>query len=56
MGDILAYFGIESLDELFLQIGEGRVRLRELIYEIKNGLYVDRPTLFQPTGSFTRWT
>ena len=54
MGDILAYFDIESLDEMFLQIGEGRVRLRELIYEIKNGLYVDRPTLFQPTGSFNR--
>lgn len=54
MGDILAYFNIESLDELFLQIGEGQVRLRELIYEIKNGLYVGRPTLFQPTGGFNR--
>ncbi|MGD9949275.1 MAG: bifunctional (p)ppGpp synthetase/guanosine-3',5'-bis(diphosphate) 3'-pyrophosphohydrolase [Desulfobulbus sp.] len=54
MTDILTYFGIDSLDELYLQIGEGRVRLRELIYEIRNGLYVGRPTLFQPTGVFNR--
>lgn len=54
MADILAYFDIESMDDLFLQLGEGRVRLRELIYEIRNGLYVGRPTLFQPTGAFNR--
>ena len=28
--------------------------MRELIYEIRNGLYVGRPTLFQPTGVFNR--
>ncbi|MBM9616261.1 bifunctional (p)ppGpp synthetase/guanosine-3',5'-bis(diphosphate) 3'-pyrophosphohydrolase [Desulfobulbus rhabdoformis] len=54
MVDIMTYFGIDSLDELYLQVGEGRVRLRELIYEIRNGLYVGRPTLFQPTGVFNR--
>lgn len=54
MSDILTYFNIESLDDLYLQLGEGRVRLRELIYEIRNGLYVGRPTLFQPTGVFNR--
>ena len=54
MDDILTYFGIDSLDELYLQVGEGRVRLRELIYEIRNGLYVGRPTLYQPTGVFNR--
>ncbi|WP_310600348.1 HD domain-containing protein [Desulfobulbus sp.] len=54
MADILAYFDIESMDDLFLQLGEGRVRLRELIYEIRNGLYVGRPTLYQPTGVFNR--
>ena len=54
MGDILAYFDIDSMEELHHQIGEGKVRLRELIYEIRNGLYVDRPTLFQPTGVFNR--
>jgi len=54
MVDIMTYFGIDSLDELYLQVGEGRVRLRELIYEIRNGLYVGRPTLFRPTGVFNR--
>ena len=54
MADILVYFNIDSMDELYLHIGEGRVRLRELIYEIRNGLYVGRPTLYQPTGVFNR--
>ena len=54
MVDILAYFNLESLDDLFLQLGVGHVRLRELIYEIRNGLYVGRPTLYQPTGGFNR--
>ncbi len=54
MDDILAYYDIEDIEELFLQVGEGRVRLRELIYEIRNGLYVGRSTLFQPTGVFNR--
>ena len=27
MGDILTYFGIDSLEDLYLQLGEGRVRL-----------------------------
>jgi Guanosine polyphosphate pyrophosphohydrolases/synthetases len=54
MADILVYFDIDSMEDLFQQLGEGRVRLRELIYEIRNGLYVGRPTLFQPTGAFNR--
>jgi GTP pyrophosphokinase len=54
MIDILTYFQLETLDELFLHIGEGRLRLRELIYEIKNGLYVGRETLELPTGVFNR--
>jgi len=54
MADLLAYFSIDSMADLFQQLGEGRVRLRELIYEIRNGLYVGRPTLFQPTGAFNR--
>jgi GTP pyrophosphokinase len=54
MADILTYFDIESHKDLYLQLGEGRVRLRELIYEIRNGLYVGQPTLYQPTGVFNR--
>ena len=54
MADILVYFDIGSMEDLFQSLGEGRLRLRELIYEIRNGLYVGQPTLFQPTGVFNR--
>ncbi|HHL33870.1 MAG TPA: hypothetical protein ENJ30_05840 [Desulfobulbaceae bacterium] len=54
MFDILTYFHLDSLDDLFLQIGEGRVRLRELIYEVRHGLYEGRDTLQLPTGIFNR--
>ncbi len=54
MLDILTYFHLDSLDDLFLQIGEGRVRLRELIYEVRHGLYEGRETLQLPTGIFNR--
>lgn len=50
MEDILAYFGIESLEELYLRVGEGRIRMRELIYEVRNGLYVGHDILQVPTG------
>ncbi|MGI6655988.1 MAG: HD domain-containing protein [Desulfobulbus sp.] len=51
---ILIYFNIQDLDDLYLQIGEGRVRMRGLIHEICNGLYVGGPPLNPPTGSFNR--
>ncbi|MDH5297614.1 MAG: TGS domain-containing protein, partial [Desulfobulbaceae bacterium] len=54
MGDILEYFDLADLDELFLQVGEGCLRLRELIFEIKNGLYAGRETLQAPTGALNR--
>lgn len=54
MLDILTYFHLDSLEDLFLQIGEGRVRLRELIYEVRHGLYAGRETLQLPTGIFNR--
>lgn len=54
MTDVLEYFGIESLDELYLQVGMGKIRLRELIYEIRTGLYGGQETLQYPTGVFNR--
>jgi GTP diphosphokinase / guanosine-3',5'-bis(diphosphate) 3'-diphosphatase len=54
LADILVYFGLEDNDELFQQVGEGRLRLRELIYEIKNGICADQPTLHPPTGPLNR--
>ena len=54
MNDILAYFREESLDELFQAVGEGRLRLQELIFEIIEGLCTDRFVLQPPTGSLNR--
>ncbi|MGV1100751.1 HD domain-containing protein [Thiovibrio sp. JS02] len=54
MESIMIYFGVKDLDALFLAVGEGRLRLRELVFEIKNGLYVGRETLQPPTGSLNR--
>ena len=54
MSYILEYFSIESLEDLYLNVGKGKIRLRELIFEIKNGLYSDHETLQQPTGIFNQ--
>ncbi len=51
---ILEYYGAEDLPALYLAIGQGRQRLKELLYEIKNGLYADRQTLLPPTGALNR--
>ncbi len=48
---ILDYFGKNSLNQLFQDVGQGQVRLKELIYEIKNGLYAGKQTLLPPTGA-----
>ena len=50
MNDILEYFDIPNTTHLFTLIGQGDIRLQELIFEIKNGLYADHQTLVQPTG------
>ena len=54
MEDILLYFGLRDHDDLFLAMGEGNLRLPELIFEVKNGLYIDNKTLEPPTGSLNR--
>ncbi|MFU8819903.1 MAG: TGS domain-containing protein, partial [Desulfurivibrio sp.] len=54
MADIQTYFQADSLIELFQAVGEGRLRLRELIFEMIQGLCADRPTLQPPTGSLNR--
>lgn len=52
MEDLLVYFNLDSRDDLFLKIGDGRIRLRELMYEVRMGLYAGRETLYPPTGVF----
>lgn len=54
MGSIMAPLGAKDLPDLFLGLGEGRFRLRELINEIKNRLYAGKETLLPPTGSLNR--
>jgi len=54
MASILAALGARELPDLFLGLGEGRFRLRELVNEIKGRLYADRETLLPPTGSLNR--
>ncbi|HIJ90325.1 MAG: HD domain-containing protein [Desulfobulbaceae bacterium] len=54
MENIMATLGARELPDLFLGLGEGRFRLRELIHEIKSRLYANRETLQPPTGSLNR--
>jgi GTP diphosphokinase / guanosine-3',5'-bis(diphosphate) 3'-diphosphatase len=54
LADILTYFELADREELFQRVGEGKLRLRELIYEIKNGLYADRQTLQPAVGPLNR--
>lgn len=54
MAGIMFPLGVRELPELFLGLGEGRFRLRELINEIKTRLYAGRETLQPPTGSLNR--
>lgn len=51
---IMEYFGIPALDDLFLAVGEGRLRLRELLYEIIQGLCAGKTSLAPPTGTLNR--
>ncbi|MFA6284161.1 MAG: TGS domain-containing protein, partial [Desulfurivibrionaceae bacterium] len=54
MQSIMAALEARELADLFLGLGEGRFRLRELISEIKTRLYAGRETLQPPTGSLNR--
>jgi GTP pyrophosphokinase len=52
---ILLYFNIPSTEKLLQRVGQGRIRLRELIYEIRSGLLKRRElALAQPTGIWNR--
>ncbi len=51
---LLAYYSLHNLDELYIRIGEGRVRLQEVIEDIKNILYGGVSPLLAPTGAFNK--
>ncbi len=55
MENILIYFNLASQEELLQEVGQGQLRLRELIYEIRNGLQMrSNDILPQPTGILNR--
>mgnify|MGYP000858753685 CR=1 FL=1 len=51
---LLADYGLPSLDELYVRIGEGRLNLLSVIEDIKNILYGGISPLVTPTGAFNK--
>jgi GTP pyrophosphokinase len=51
---LLENYALSTLDELYIRIGEGRVRLKEVIEDIKNTLYGGVSPLLAPTGAFNK--
>ncbi len=49
---LLESLDLKNIDELYLQIGEGKLRLPVLIDRIKTILLPDHPPLIRPTGAF----
>ncbi|XOF35087.1 MAG: HD domain-containing protein [Candidatus Electrothrix sp. YB6] len=53
--NLLVYFNINSKEELLQEVGQGQIRMRELIYEIRHGLRMwTQEFLPQPTGILNR--
>ena len=51
---VLDHFSLVDLDELYIHIGEGRLRLASLIIEIEKKLYKQESPLVKPTGALNR--
>ncbi len=51
---LLENYALSTLDDLYIRIGEGRVRLQEVIEDIKNILYGGVSPLLAPTGAFNK--
>ncbi len=52
--ELLDHFSIESLDELYSRVGEGRLRLQDVIENIKKILFGGVSPLVTPTGEFNK--
>ncbi len=52
--ELLAHEAIASLDDLYVRIGEGGVRLKELMEDIKKILFGGVSPLVTPTGAFNK--
>ncbi len=54
VSEILSYFDRNSMEELYSAIGQGRLRLGEVAYEIGHGLYDGGLILDTPTGALNQ--
>lgn len=52
--ELLAHEAIPTLDELYVRIGEGRLRLKEFMEDVKNILFGGVSPLVTPTGAFNK--
>ncbi len=51
---VLDHFSLADLDELYIHLGEGRVRLSPLINQIKQELYHGESPFVDPTGQLNK--
>ncbi|MBU0946501.1 MAG: HD domain-containing protein [Proteobacteria bacterium] len=51
---ILDFFSLADLNELYVYVGEGRLRLSTLIRQVKQELYDGYSPLVEPTGEFNK--
>ncbi len=54
LADLMEYFGFPDKDEFFAGIGEGRIRLKEIFYELRHGIYAGWEAMEPPTGALNR--
>ena len=51
---VLDHFSLTDLDELYIFVGEGQLRLSRLIHQIKEKLYEGKSPLVDPTGHLNK--
>jgi GTP pyrophosphokinase len=51
---VLRHFSLPDLDELYIHVGEGRLRLSTLISQVKQELYQGKSPLVDPTGQLNK--
>ncbi len=51
---VLKHFSLTDLDELYVHVGEGKLRLSTMIRQVKKELYQGKSPLVEPTGAFNK--
>lgn len=52
--EVLHYFSLLEIEELYVQVGEGQLRLSSLIQQIKEKMYQGKSPLLRPTGQLNK--